>query len=174
MLRFWNGKDTKAFFSLVNGTLWDVNFYWSISRGRRQWPGGMGAIVFIASVVYQACDNAIEKGVVRTIHPSSVNWKRFVFYLKETTTQDEKVELHARHLDLEKILLTVSNCIVLNNSLLSRNEHNTSHKLYMWHGIYAGKLNLVSIMLLCLATFFVLKSSSMKLVPGQRSLERQD
>ena len=36
--------------------------------------------------------------------------------------------------------------------LLSRNVLDTSHKLYVSHGILAGNLNLVSIVLLCLAT----------------------
>ena len=42
---------------------------------------------------------------------------------------------------------------MLNNVLLSRREQDASHRLYMWHVILAGNLILVSIILLCLATF---------------------
>ncbi len=41
--------------------------------------------------------------------------------------------------------------IMLNNFLLSRNEQDTSHKLYTGHGSLAGNLILVSKILLCLA-----------------------
>ncbi len=51
---------------------------------------------------------------------------------------------------------------MLDNFLLSKNEQDTSHKKYMWHGVLAGNLNLVSIIVLCLVTFGAL-SSSMKL-----------
>ena len=38
--------------------------------------------------------------------------------------------------------------ILLNNYLLSRNEQDTSYKLYMWHDSLAGNLILVSVILL--------------------------
>ena len=41
---------------------------------------------------------------------------------------------------------------LLKPKLLSRIEQDTSHKLYMRHGSLAGKLILVSISMLCLAT----------------------
>ena len=44
--------------------------------------------------------------------------------------------------------------MLLNNCLLGRNEQDTSHKLYMWHGSLAGNLILVSIILLCLAALW--------------------
>ena len=37
------------------------------------------------------------------------------------------------------------------NCLLSRNEQDTSHKLYLWHDILASNLILVSIIFMCLA-----------------------
>ncbi len=46
--------------------------------------------------------------------------------------------------------------MLLNDFLLSRNDQDTSHKLYMWYASLAGNL-----ILLCLAT-----RSSMKLGPG--------
>ena len=48
----WKGKGHQGIFSLVKGTLMYeeiVNFYCSISRAPRQWPGGMEAITFVAS-----------------------------------------------------------------------------------------------------------------------------
>ena len=45
--------------------------------------------------------------------------------------------------------------LVLVTLLLSRKEHDTSHKLYMYHGSLTGNLILVSINLLCLAVFSV-------------------
>ncbi len=56
--------------------------------------------------------------------------------------------------------------IVLNKFRLSKKEQDFSHKWYMWFGILAVSLNLVSMILLCLATFLCL-SSSMILGPGQ-------
>ena len=38
-----------------------VNFYWSISRAQRQWPRGMEAIAFLASLHYQACSFLSEE-----------------------------------------------------------------------------------------------------------------
>ena len=55
---FLKGQGHQGIFSLVKGTLMYkeiVNFYWSISRAPRQWPGGAGAIAFVAFVKYQAC-----------------------------------------------------------------------------------------------------------------------
>ena len=43
--------------------------------------------------------------------------------------------------------------------MLSRNEQDTRHKLYMWHNIFAGIHILVSIILLCLACFCASRSS---------------
>ena len=43
----------------------------------------------------------------------------------------------------------------LKNSLISKNEQDTSHKLYLWHGSLAGNLILVSVNVLCLATYFL-------------------
>ena len=37
--------------------------------------------------------------------------------------------------------------IFLNIFLVSRNEQDTSHKLYLWHGILAGNLFLISVIL---------------------------
>ena len=45
--------------------------------------------------------------------------------------------------------------ILLNNFLLSRNEQDASHKLYMWHGSLAGIPALVSI-ICCAELLFVL------------------
>ncbi len=58
--------------------------------------------------------------------------------------------------------------MLLYNILLSKMEHHTSHKLYMWRGILAGILILVNITILCL-------SSSMKLGPamGKRIILKQ-
>ena len=50
MLCFCRGKGTKAVI---------VNFYWSISRAPKQWPGGNEAIALVASMKYQACVAAI-------------------------------------------------------------------------------------------------------------------
>ncbi len=52
-----------------------------------------------------------------------------------------------------------------NKFLRIKSEHNNSHKWYLIHGIFAGDLNLLSITVLCLATFSCL-SYSMKLDPG--------
>ena len=38
------------------------------------------------------------------------------------------------------------------NRMLIKNKQVTSHKLFMWHGILAGNLVLINIVLLCLAT----------------------
>ena len=48
--------------------------------------------------------------------------------------------------------------MLLNNFLLNRNEQHTSHKLYLWHGSFAGNLILVSVVLIWLATFCVVDS----------------
>ena len=60
MFRIRKGKGTKHFL-LGKGYFWPfeeiVNFYWSISREPRRWPGGMEAIAFVTFVKYQACSN---------------------------------------------------------------------------------------------------------------------
>ncbi len=43
--------------------------------------------------------------------------------------------------------------------MLSKKEQDTSHRWYMWHGLLAGNLILVSIILSCLACFLCLSDS---------------
>ena len=61
MLRFWEGKGTKAFSSWWRAPYDEIaKLYWSISRAPRQWPGDTEAIAFVASVKYQACTIPID------------------------------------------------------------------------------------------------------------------
>ena len=48
---------------------------------------------------------------------------------------------------------------VLKNFLLSKNEQDNSHECYISNGVLAGCLNLVSMILLCLAIFLCFTSS---------------
>ncbi len=73
------------------------------------------------------------------------------------------VQFHSAAFKAEKKLL--------NNFRLSRNEQDTSQKLYTWHGSLGGNLILVSIIFWEVATFCAL-SSSMKLSPGSNFIER--
>ena len=63
--------------------------------------------------------------------------------------------------------------ILLNNFLLSRNEQDTSHKLFMLHSIFAGNPVLISIIWLCLTNFLCFKSISMKFGPGLKPTLRE-
>ena len=56
--------------------------------------------------------------------------------------------------------------ILPDTSLLSRDEQDTSHKLYTWQSSSAGYLTPVSTPCLSLAAIMCFKSSSMKLGPG--------
>ena len=55
-LVLWKGKGHQGISSLVRAPIWGiVNFYKSISRAPRQWPGGMKVIALNASMKYQPC-----------------------------------------------------------------------------------------------------------------------
>ena len=60
---------------------------------------------------------------------------------------------------------------LLGNSLLSRNKQGTSHNWYMWHGIHAGSLIRVSIIVFCFYSVFLCLRNSMKLGPARIPLE---
>ena len=70
---FLKGQGHQGIFFLVTKkghqafvhVLWHeiANLYWIISRAQRQWPGGMEAIAFVASVKYQACSGLDTNGI---------------------------------------------------------------------------------------------------------------
>ena len=49
--------------------------------------------------------------------------------------------------------------MLLNIFLLRNYEQDASQKTYMWHGLLAGNLILLSIVFLCIAIFYALSSS---------------
>ena len=76
----------------------------------------------------------------RKVRNSSQFWQGFFF----CTFSQSMHEFHKA---------TFKQKILLKNFLLSKNEQDTSHKLYMWHSGLAGNLILVSTVLLCSVSF---------------------